>query len=181
MSRIGKQPVKVPSGVTVSIEDSRITVKGPKGSLSLPVPGSCKVVQEADELVVTRANDEKPVRAAHGTTRAHLANMVTGVTTGFAKDLEIIGVGYKAESKGKTLVLTIGYSHLVNFAVPEGVSVETPEPTKIRVSGIDIQQVGQVAAEIRSMRAPEPYKGKGIKYADEVIVRKAGKSAASGA
>ena len=154
-----------------------VTVKGPKGSLSLPVPSTCKVTQEGNTLSVTRANDEKSVRAAHGTTRAHLNNMVTGVTNGFVKDLEIVGVGYKADAKGKTLTLTIGFSHLVNIQAPEGVTIETPEPTKIRVSGIDRQRVGQVAAEIRGVRPPEPFKGKGIKYAGEYIERKAGKSA----
>jgi large subunit ribosomal protein L6 len=177
MSRIGKKPVAIPAGVSIAISASTVTVKGPKGSLSLNVPSTCKVAQEGNTIAVTRASDEKSVRAAHGTTRAHLNNMVHGVTSGFAKDLEIVGVGYKAEAKGKTLVLTIGYSHLVNFAVPEGITVETPEPTKIRVSGIDRQRVGQVAAEIRAVRGPEPYKGKGIKYSDEHIVRKAGKSA----
>lgn len=180
MSRVGKRPVEIPSGVTVNIEAASVTVKGPKGSLSLSVPRTCTVTQEDGELVVKRANDEKAVRAAHGTTRAHLANMVKGVTAGFAKDMEIIGVGYKAEVKGKALVLTVGYSHPVEYAVPEGITIETPEPTKIRVSGIDRQQVGQVAAEIRAFRAPEPYKGKGIKYSDETIVRKAGKSAVTG-
>ena len=181
MSRIGKQPIGVPSGVTVSIEAAKVTVKGPKGTLSLAIPSSCTVKLEGNEIVVTRANDLKPVRAAHGTTRAHLANMVRGVSMGFTRDLEIVGVGYKAEGKGKVVVLTIGYSHPVEFPVPEGIAVETPEPTKIRVSGIDRQKVGQVASEIRALRAPEPYKGKGIKYSDETIVRKAGKSAASSA
>jgi len=180
MSRIGKKPVPIPSGVTVSVDKSKVTVKGPKGSLSLDVPAVCAVAQEGNEVIVTRANDEKFVRAVHGSTRAHLANMVRGVTEGFSKELEIVGVGYKAESKGKQLVLTIGYSHLVEFPVPDGITVETPEPTKIKVSGIDRQRVGQVAAEIRAVRRPEPYKGKGIKYVDEHIERKAGKSAASG-
>ena len=177
MSRIGKKPVEIPAGVSVSIGASEVTVKGPKGSLSLNVPATCKVAQEGNTLVVTRTNDEKPVRAAHGTTRAHLNNMVKGVTAGFLKELDIVGVGYKAEVKGKTLTLTIGYSHLVNFEAPEGVTIETPEPTKIKVSGIDRQKVGQAAAEIRGVRPPEPYKGKGIKYVDEHIERKAGKSA----
>ena len=181
MSRIGKQPVNVPSGVTVNVEAKSVTVKGPKGVLSLPVPAGCKVALENNVIVVTRENDLKPIRAAHGTTRAHLANMVKGVSAGFSKDLEIIGVGYKAEAKGKSVTLTIGYSHPIDFPVPEGVTVETPEPTTIKISGIDRQKVGQVAAEIRALRAPEPYKGKGIKYSDETIVRKAGKSAASGA
>jgi large subunit ribosomal protein L6 len=181
MSRIGKQPVNVPSGVTVNVEAKSVTVKGPKGVLSLPVPAGCNVTLDNNVIVVTRENDLKPIRAAHGTTRAHLANMVKGVSAGFSKDLEIIGVGYKAEAKGKSVTLTIGYSHPIDFPVPEGVTVETPEPTKIKISGIDRQKVGQVAAEIRALRAPEPYKGKGIKYSDETIVRKAGKSAASGA
>jgi large subunit ribosomal protein L6 len=180
MSRIGKQPVTIPSGVSVSVDNSKVTVTGPKGSLSLDVPVACSVAQEGNTVVVTRANDEKSVRAGHGSTRAHIANMVHGVTDGFSKELEIVGVGYKAEAKGNTLVLTIGYSHLVNFPVPDGITVETPEPTKIKVSGIDRQRVGQVAAEIRAVRRPEPYKGKGIKYVDEHIERKAGKSAASG-
>ena len=180
MSRIGKQPVTIPSGVSVSVDKSKVTIKGPKGALSLDVPATCAVAQEGNTVVVKRANDEKSVRALHGSTRAHLANMVRGVTDGFSKELEIVGVGYKAETKGNTLVLTIGYSHLVNYPVPDGITVETPEPTKIKVSGIDRQRVGQVAAEIRAVRRPEPYKGKGIKYVDEHIERKAGKSAASG-
>jgi large subunit ribosomal protein L6 len=141
------------------------------------VPASCKVKHENNELIVTRDGDDKFTRAAHGTTRAHLNNMVKGVTSGFAKDLEVVGVGYKAEAKGQTLTLTIGFSHLVNYAAPQGITIETPEPTKIRISGIDRQKVGQVAAEIRGVRPPEPYKGKGIKYVDEHIERKAGKSA----
>lgn len=179
MSRIGKKPVAIPSGVTVNVEKTKVTVKGPKGALSLNVPASCSVAQQGSDVVVTRTNDEKQVRAEHGSTRAHIANMVRGVTQGFSKDLEIVGVGYKAEAKGRSLVLTIGYSHLIDFKVPEGITVETPEPTKIKISGIDRQRVGQVAAEIRAMRGPEPYKGKGIKYVDEHIERKAGKSAAS--
>jgi large subunit ribosomal protein L6 len=175
MSRIGKKPVAIPAGVSVTVGASEVKVKGPKGELSLPVPASCKVTQENGEIVVTREGDDKFVRASHGTTRAHLNNMVKGVTAGFVKDLE--SVGYKAEAKGTTLTLTIGYSHLVNFTAPQGITIETPEPTKIKISGIDRQKVGQVAAEIRGIRPPEPYKGKGIKYIDEHIERKAGKSA----
>ena len=177
MSRIGRKPVDIPSGVSVSIGASEVTVKGPKGTLSLSIPAACTVAQDGATLNVTRANDEKSVRAAHGTTRAHLNNMMKGVTTGFMKELDIVGVGYKAEVKGQSLTLTIGYSHLVNYPAPEGITIETPEPTKIKVSGIDRQKVGQVAAEIRAVRPPEPYKGKGIKYIDEHIERKAGKSA----
>jgi len=178
MSRIGRKPVVIPAGVSVSIAASEVTVKGPKGSLKLSVPSTCKVAQEGDALNVTRASDEKSVRAVHGTTRAHLNNMVKGVTVGFMKELDIVGVGYKAEAKGATLTLTIGFSHLVTYPAPEGITIETPEPTKIKVSGIDRQKVGQVAAEIRAVRPPEPYKGKGIKYIDEHVERKAGKSAA---
>jgi large subunit ribosomal protein L6 len=181
MSRMGKKPVAIPSGVSVTVDKATLTVKGPKGSLSLNVPATCAVAQEGNTVVVTRANDEKFVRAMHGTTRAHIANMIRGVTDGFTKNLEIVGVGYKAEVKGKELLLTIGYSHPVNYAMPEGITIEAPEPTKIKVHGIDRQRVGQVAAEIRAVRAPEPYKGKGIKYVDEHIERKAGKSAATGA
>jgi large subunit ribosomal protein L6 len=177
MSRIGKKPVAIPAGVSVTVGATEVKVKGPKGELSLPVPKSCTVKQENGEIVVTRDGDDKFVRATHGTTRAHLNNMVKGVTAGFVKDLEIVGVGYKAEAKGTTLTLTIGYSHLVNFTAPQGITIETPEPTKIKISGIDRQKVGQVAAEIRGIRPPEPYKGKGIKYIDEHIERKAGKSA----
>jgi large subunit ribosomal protein L6 len=177
MSRIGKKPIPIPAGVSVTVGKSEVKIKGPKGELSLPVPASCKVTQENNEIVVTRESEDKFVRASHGTTRAHLNNMVTGVTNGFTKDLEIVGVGYKAEAKGPTLTLTIGFSHLVNFTAPQGVTIETPEPTKIKISGIDRQKVGQVAAEIRGVRPPEPYKGKGIKYIDEHIERKAGKSA----
>jgi large subunit ribosomal protein L6 len=177
MSRIGRKPVAIPSGVSVTIGAAEVTVKGPKGALSLHVPEVCKVSQEGNTLVVARAGDEKSARAAHGTTRAHLNNMVKGVTAGFAKELEIVGVGYKAEVKGKMLTLTIGFSHAVEYPAPEGITIEAPEPTKIRVSGIDRQKVGQAAAEIRAFRAPEPYKGKGIKYVGEHIERKAGKAA----
>jgi large subunit ribosomal protein L6 len=177
MSRIGKKPVPIPAGVSVTIGASEVKVKGPKGELSLPVPPSCKVTQENSEITVTRNSEDKPVRAVHGTTRAHLNNMVKGVTDGFLKELDIVGVGYKAEAKGPTLTLTIGFSHLVHFTAPQGITIETPEPTKIKISGIDRQKVGQVAAEIRGIRPPEPYKGKGIKYIDEHIERKAGKSA----
>jgi large subunit ribosomal protein L6 len=177
MSRIGKKPVAIPAGVSVTVGASEVKIKGPKGELSLAVPSSCKVTHENNELIVTRSGDDKFMRAAHGTTRAHLNNMVNGVTAGFTKDLEIVGVGYKAEAKGTTLTLTIGYSHLVTFTAPQGITIETPEPTKIKISGVDRQKVGQVAAEIRGIRPPEPYKGKGIKYIDEYIERKAGKSA----
>jgi large subunit ribosomal protein L6 len=178
MSRIGKKPVPIPAGVSITVGAADVTVKGPKGQLKLALPASCKVTQENNELTVVRESEEKKVRAAHGTTRAHINNMVKGVTVGWLKELDIVGVGYKAEAKGQMLTLTIGYSHLVNYPAPDGITIETPEPTKIKVSGIDRQKVGQVAAEIRAVRPPEPYKGKGIKYIDEHVERKAGKSAA---
>jgi len=181
MSRVGKKPIPIPPGVTVTIEAPQVTVKGPKGTLSRSLHPTCRVEEEDGHLVVTRSSDDRINRSMHGLTRALLANMVAGVSTGFAKDLEIVGVGYKAEVKGKTLVLSLGFSHPVNYAVPEGISIETPEPTKVRVSGADREMVGQVAAEIRGFRPPEPYKGKGVKYAGEHIQRKAGKSAAGGA
>jgi len=181
MSRVGKKPIPIPAGVTVTIQGTTVTVKGPKGTLARSFPAVCTVEQQDSTLVVTRGADDRIQRSMHGLTRALLSNMVKGVSDGFAKELEIVGVGYKAEAKGKTLVLTVGYSHPVNYAVPEGVTIETPEPTKIRVSGADREKVGQAAAEIRGFRPPEPYKGKGIKYVDEMIQRKAGKSAATGA
>jgi large subunit ribosomal protein L6 len=181
MSRVGRKPIPIPSGVTVTIKAPEVTVKGPKGTLSRSLPPTCRVEEQDGHLLVTRASDDRVQRSLHGLTRALLANMIVGVSAGFSKDLEIVGVGYKAEVKGKALVLALGYSHPVNYAIPEGISIETPEPTKIRVSGADREQVGQVAAEIRGFRPPEPYKGKGVKYAGEHIQRKAGKSAASGA
>lgn len=177
MSRIGKKPVDIPQGVSITVGAADVTVKGPKGQLSLPIPASCKVSQEGSELNVTRSDEQKSTRAAHGTTRAHLNNMVKGVTEGFTKDLEIVGVGYKAEVKGKTVVFSIGYSHPVNFAIPEGIAIALDAKAgKLSVSGADRQKVGQTAAEIRKLRIPDPYKAKGIKYANEVIRRKVGKA-----
>jgi len=181
MSRVGKKPIPIPSGVTVTIQSPQVTVKGPKGTLSRSLYPACRVEEEDGYLVVTRVSDDRVQRSMHGLTRALLANMIVGVSTGFSKDLEIVGVGYKAEVKGKTLVLTLGFSHPINYDIPEGISIETAEPTKIKVSGADREKVGQVAAEIRGFRPPEPYKGKGVKYAGEHIQRKAGKSAAGGA
>ena len=181
MSRVGKRPIPIPAGVTVSLDLPRVTVKGPRGELSQTLPDVCEIKQEGDDVVVTRPSEGRIQRSMHGLTRTLVANMIEGVSQGFSKDLEIVGVGWKAESKGKELVLTLGFSHPIHYPAPEGITLETPEPTKIKVSGNDKQQVGQVAAEIRSFRRPEPYKGKGIKYADEQIQRKAGKTAASGA
>jgi large subunit ribosomal protein L6 len=157
-----------------------VTVKGPKGTLTQDVPTVCQVKLEGDTVFVTRTEETREQRSMHGLTRTLIANMVQGVSEGFSKELEIVGVGYKAESKGKTLVLTLGFSHPINYAVPEGITVEAPEPTKLKVSGADKQKVGQVAADIRGFRPPEPYKGKGVKYIDEQIQRKAGKTAVSG-
>ncbi len=177
MSRIGKKPVTLPQGVSVSVSEKAVSVKGPKGELSFPVYDNITVVVENGEVVVTRANDLKENRALHGLTRACIQNMVTGVTEGFSKTLDIVGVGYRAEMKGQNLLLTVGYSHPIYFMPPDGITLLTPTATQIVVSGVDKQVVGQVASKLRSFRKPEPYKGKGIKYSTEVIRRKAGKTA----
>ena len=177
MSRIGKSPVALPSGVEVSVSDRTITVKGPKGTLSRSIPGEIEVSIEGDVLTCTRPNDERFHRAQHGLTRSLVNNMVVGVTEGFKKNLEIVGVGYRAEAQGPSaLRLNLGFSHPVNVKAPEGITFEVPVPTQIVVNGIDKEVVGQVAADIRSLRKPEPYKGKGVKYAGERILRKAGKA-----
>jgi large subunit ribosomal protein L6 len=177
MSRIGKKPVTIPSGVSVTVDGSTVKVKGPKGELSRTFEPSMKVRVENNEVLVERPNDDKRERALHGLTRALLANMVQGVTEGFKKTLEIVGVGYRAEKKGKNLVVSVGYSHPVNYPEPSGISLTTPAPTTIVIEGIDKQKVGQVAAELREFRRPEPYKGKGIRYQGEQVRRKAGKTA----
>ena len=178
MSRIGKQPIPVPSGVEVTIDGTHITVKGPKGTLEHDTPEAITVVREGDEIVVTRPDDERDNRALHGLTRSLVANMVTGVSEGFVRELEIVGVGYRAAAAGPSrLELQLGYSHPITFEAPEGIEFEVPAPTRIAVRGFDKQAVGQVAADIRKLRKPEPYKGKGIRYADERVLRKAGKSA----
>jgi large subunit ribosomal protein L6 len=177
MSRIGKAPVTVPSGVDVSVNDRTITVKGPKGTLSREIPGEIEVAVEDGVLTCTRPNDERFHRAQHGLTRSLVNNMVVGVTDGFKKQLEIVGVGYRAEAQSPTtLRLALGFSHPVFIEAPEGITFEVPVPTQIIVNGIDKEVVGQVAANIRSIRKPEPYKGKGVKYAGEKILRKAGKA-----
>jgi large subunit ribosomal protein L6 len=178
MSRVGKQPIAIPSGVEVTLEGRRITVKGPKGTLEHHAPESITVARDGDELVVTRPDDERANRALHGLTRSLVSNMVVGVSDGFARELEIVGVGYRAQAQGPSkLELQVGYSHSVPVEAPDGVTFEVPQPTRIVVRGIDKQLVGQVAADIRKIRKPEPYKGKGIRYADERVLRKAGKSA----
>lgn len=179
MSRIGKKPVVIPKGVDVSLSGNDIKVKGSKGELALSVHPEMAVKVEEGEIVVERPSDEKKHKALHGLSRSLIQNMVTGVSEGFAKTLEIIGVGYRAEMKGKTLNLALGYSHPVDFEVPEGVTIETPNQTTIVISGADKQAVGQAAAVIRGFRPPEPYKGKGIRYQGEQVRRKAGKTAGS--
>ena len=178
MSRIGKAPILLPNGVEVGISGKSIEVKGPKGSLDFEVPGSISVRQDGDQIYVERPDDERTNRALHGLTRSLINNMVIGVSEGFSKELEIIGVGYRAQAKGQSsLELQLGFSHPISVEAPEGVSFDVPEPTRIIVSGIDKQIVGQVAADIRSYRKPEPYKGKGVRYLGEHVVRKAGKAA----
>ncbi len=178
MSRIGKQPILVPSGVDVTIANGKVTAKGPKGELSVDLVGEVSVSREGDELIVARANDERRNRALHGLQRTLVANIVQGVSQGFTRELDIVGVGYRAAAQGdKALEILVGYSHPVKVEAPDGISFEVPAPTKIIVKGADKQLVGQVAADIRKIRKPEPDKGKGIRYADEVVRRKAGKSA----
>jgi large subunit ribosomal protein L6 len=176
MSRIGKRPIPVPAGVTVAVEGSRITVKGPKGELSRTLPADIAVAQEGAELRVTRPSDEERHKAMHGLSRTLVANMVDGVTQGFMKTLEITGVGYKAEIKPYGALLSLGFSHQIEYQAPAGVSITAPNPTTVVITGTSKELVGQVAAEIRSFRKPEPYKGKGVKYQGEVIRRKAGKA-----
>jgi large subunit ribosomal protein L6 len=175
MSRIGKKPVPVPTGVTAAIEGGQLSVKGPKGTLSLQMRDEISYEVEGDGIVVKPANDTKAARAFWGMQRTLVQNLVTGVTEGFTKTLEISGVGYRAAMQGKNLRLQLGYSHDVNIEVPEGLTVATPDPTTVVISGNDKQRVGQLAAEIRRWRKPEPYKGKGIKYRGEFIFRKEGK------
>jgi large subunit ribosomal protein L6 len=177
MSRIGKQPIEVPAGVSVAISPGRVIVNGPLGELSQHVPRRISIEHVDGQLVVTRPTDRGEDRALHGLARTLVANMVDGVTKGFEKRLEIQGIGYRVQLKGSDLELAVGFSHPVAYKPPKGISFEVPQPTMIVVKGIDKQQVGQVAAEIRSIRPPEPYKGKGIRYAGEYVRRKVGKRA----
>jgi large subunit ribosomal protein L6 len=178
MSRIGKQPITVPSGVEVTITGAHIRVKGPKGQLEWDTPEDIRVANEDGSLVVTRPSDERRHRSLHGLTRTLVANMVTGVSEGFTRELEIVGVGYRAAAPSPNrLEMALGFSHPVNVDAPDGIAFATPAPTRIQITGIDKQLVGQVAANIRKIRKPEPYKGKGIRYAGEVVRRKAGKAA----
>jgi large subunit ribosomal protein L6 len=175
MSRIGKKAVPIPSGVTANVEGQIVKIKGPKGAMQVVLPDDVSVVMDKGEVKVDPRNDGKRARSMWGTSRTLVNNLVTGVTKGFEKKLEITGVGYRAALQGKNLQIALGYSHDVIYPVPEGIAITTPKPTEILVTGIDKQKVGQVAAEIRAFRPPEPYKGKGVKYAGEFIFRKEGK------
>jgi len=177
MSRIGRKPIPVPAGVNIAIEPERVTVNGPRGELSERIHRDITVAQEGEELIVTRPTDRGEHRALHGLTRSLVANMVEGVTAGYEKRLEIQGVGYRAQLKGKDLELALGYSHPVAIKAPEGIEFEVPQPTRIVVKGISKQLVGETAANIRKQRKPEPYKGKGIRYEGEYVARKVGKRA----
>jgi large subunit ribosomal protein L6 len=176
MSRIGKNPITVPSGVNITLDGSRVTVKGPKGELTRVFPADMKISQESGTVTVNRPSDEPKHKALHGLSRTLLANMVEGVTRGFSKQLDIVGVGYKAETRPYGLQLALGFSHPVEYKAPQGIKLTAPAPTQIVIEGANKEVVGQVAAELRSLRPPEPYKGKGIKYAGEQIRRKAGKA-----
>ena len=178
MSRIGRAPITVPAGVEVKVDGQHVSVKGPKGALEMNVAPTMKVEVEAGVVHVTRPNDDKMNRSLHGLTRTLINNMVVGVSEGFSKTLEVNGVGYRASKEGKNLVLNVGYSHQVIMPETEDIQIDVPNPNQIIVKGIDKQKVGQFAAEVRGKRPPEPYKGKGIKYADEVIKRKEGKTGA---
>jgi large subunit ribosomal protein L6 len=176
MSRIGRLPVTIPSGVQVDVEGRAVTVQGPTGTLQLTVPEPIDVVREDGVIRVTRPNDEGPVRALHGLSRTLIANMVTGVTDGYRKTLEIVGVGYRVQAKGNDLEFSLGYSHPVPVVPPEGISFRVETPTRFVVEGIDKQKVGEVAAQIRKLRKPDPYKGKGVRYQGEQVRRKVGKA-----
>ncbi len=180
MSRIGRKPITVPAGVDVVIDGSTVTAKGPKGTLTGTFNSNITIAKDGDVINVTRPNDEKENRALHGLTRTLVANMVEGVHTGYSKTLEIVGIGYRAAMQGKDLVLTVGYSHTVTMAPPEGITIAVPAPNQVVVSGPDKQKVGQFASEIRGVRPPEPYKGKGIRYAGEYVRRKEGKAGKGG-
>jgi large subunit ribosomal protein L6 len=176
MSRIGKNPIAVPNGVTIALDGNRITVKGPKGELSRVIPADMKISQDTGTVTVNRPSDDPKHKALHGLSRTLIANMVEGVTKGFSKQLDIVGVGYKAETRPYGLQLALGFSHAIEYKAPKGIKLTAPAPTQIVVEGANKEIVGQVAAELRSLRPPEPYKGKGIKYQGEQIRRKAGKA-----
>ena len=177
MSRIGKTPISIPTSVDIAIDGANIEVKGPKGSLNLVLTEGISLTQEDESLIVHRENDERQSKALHGLMRSLINNMIIGVTEGYSKQLELVGVGYRVQAKGKTnLEFQLGFSHPVNVSAPDGIEFDVPSPTELNISGIDKQMVGQVAADIRALKKPEPYKGKGIRYAGEHIIRKAGKA-----
>ena len=177
MSRIGKTPISIPTSVDIAIDGANIEVKGPKGSLNLVLNEGISLTQEDESLIVHRENDERQSKAQHGLMRSLINNMIIGVTEGYSKQLELVGVGYRVQAKGKTnLEFQLGFSHPVNVSAPDGIEFDVPSPTELNISGIDKQMVGQVAADIRALKKPEPYKGKGIRYAGEHIIRKAGKA-----
>lgn len=180
MSRVGKMPVAIPDKVTVSVSNNEVIVKGPNGTLKQALVALVSLKIENGQVLVERKNDTKEARAMHGLYRALIANMVTGVLTGFSKTLDLVGVGYRAQLKGKDLEILLGFSHPIDFVVPDGIKVQVEKQTKILISGPDKQQVGEVSAQIRRLRKPEPYKGKGVRYTDEIVRKKAGKTAASG-
>jgi large subunit ribosomal protein L6 len=181
MSRVGRKIITVPKGVTVQVSATSLRIQGPKGKLETPVPPGISFVLKDSELACQRASDEREQRAFHGMARALAQNAIKGVTEGFSKDLDIVGVGYKAAVEGNKVVFSLGYSHPVEFSIPEGIKVAVDKQTRLTISGIDRQRVGQVAAEIRSLRKPDPYKQKGIRYVGEVLKKKAGKAGAAGA
>ena len=176
MSRIGRKPVVIPEGVTVTVDGNHVTVKGPKGTLDSTIHPMMQIAVQGNEVVVTRPNDDKEARSLHGLSRTMIANMVEGVTNGYKKELEIQGVGYRAQKQGKNLVMNLGFSHQVIVPEIDGITIDVPDVTKMVINGIDKQKVGQFAAEVREKRPPEPYKGKGIRYVDEHVIRKEGKA-----
>jgi len=178
MSRIGKLPLKLPKGVSVTVEKNALEVKGPKGAMKTPLPDGITCKTEGDVVEFTRRNDHRQQRSLHGLTRALCANAVKGVATGWTRDLEIQGIGYRATVQGKTVEFALGYSHPIVYPIPDGIAIAVEKQTRVTISGIDRQKVGQVAAEIRALRPPEPYKGKGVRYADEIIKKKVGKTGA---
>ncbi|MFO1519760.1 MAG: 50S ribosomal protein L6 [bacterium] len=181
MSRVGKNPIPLGDKVKASVQDGELRVEGPQGKLSMHLPPEVTVVVEAKQILVKRNNEERAAKSNHGLTRALIANMVEGVTQGFKRELDITGVGYRAELKGQELILSLGFSHQVNFPIPTGIKVTVDKQTHVTILGADKQLVGQVSSEIRNVKPPEPYKGKGVKFSDEVIRRKAGKAAGAGA
>jgi large subunit ribosomal protein L6 len=181
MSRVGRKVIVVPAGVKVSVSEKALEVQGPKGRLTTPVPPGIKFALQGQELSCQRAGDERQVRAFHGMARALAQNAIKGVTQGFSKDLDIVGVGYRAQVEGNKVVLALGFSHPVEYPIPEGIKIAVDKQTRVTISGIDRQKVGQVAAEIRQLRRPDPYKQKGIRYVGEVLKKKAGKAGATGA